>query len=149
MKLARSIFCGTETRRKTHVHVTRRSSQVLPYRTICDRTIPYLAAAPSAGPPPETLVNISITYNSPSIAPLPSPFPSHSPPPTMMDLYFSPREKCIATWIMLAWISVRSGTFIVNYVRRSVRKAEARRHRRRRSLRAMPPQNWSVGLSGQ
>lgn len=66
----------------------------------------------------------------------------------MMDLYFSPREKCVATWIMLAWISVRSGNFIINYVRRSVRKAEARRHRRRRSLRAMPPENWSMGLSG-
>lgn len=63
-----------------------------------------------------------------------------------MDLYFSPREKWLASWVMLVWISIHSSNFLVHYVRNSVRKAEFRRHRRRRSARAMPPQNWGMEI---
>jgi hypothetical protein len=63
---------------------------------------------------------------------------------SMMDLFFSPREKWLANCLMLLWFSIRTHTIVSEYVRRYIRKAEARRHRRRRSLRAVPPENWAL-----
>ncbi|KAK2755781.1 hypothetical protein FQN54_005931 [Arachnomyces sp. PD_36] len=50
-----------------------------------------------------------------------------------MDLYFSSREKNLASWLVFTWVSIRSGAILWKITRKFFRDARAHRHLRRRS----------------
>ncbi|KAN0075858.1 hypothetical protein V8E54_007128 [Elaphomyces granulatus] len=53
-----------------------------------------------------------------------------------MDLFFSPREKWLAIWLTLTWVSVRSGRLLVGWIQQTWRQ------RQLRNSQATSPENY-------